>query len=86
MPWSAAALRRGDHRDRAGLRRRPRPAVDRGRAPRDELAIAIAGPLVSLGMALPSFPLAIFVGGTGDRPVIAGGVLVIGGLNLVLGP
>lgn len=54
--------------------------------PGDELAIAVAGPAVSLGIALLAIPVAMLVGGGGTLlTVVAGGVLVVGGLNLVLG-
>ncbi len=53
--------------------------------PRDELAIAIVGPLVSLGAALASLPLAMVVGALGGTAGgVAGGVLVVGGLNLLI--
>ncbi len=60
-------------------------SIEAGR-PGDELAIAISGPLVSLGIAVLAIPLAL-VAGSGGSPVsvVAGGALVIGGLNLVLG-
>jgi Zn-dependent protease len=53
--------------------------------PRDELAIAVTGPLLSLAFALFSVPLAMvasLAGGAGTA--IGGGILVVGGLNLVL--
>jgi Zn-dependent protease/predicted transcriptional regulator len=53
--------------------------------PRDEMAIAVAGPLVSLGVALASLPAAMVVGATGGAVGgVAGGVLVVGGLNLLI--
>jgi Zn-dependent protease/predicted transcriptional regulator len=53
--------------------------------PRDELVIALAGPAVSLLVAGTSIPLAMLAGaGGGALTAIAGGVLVVGGLNLVL--
>ena len=60
-------------------------SIEAGR-PGDEFAIAIAGPFVSLAIALLAIPVAMLAGGTGTiLTVVAGGVLVIGGLNLVLG-
>jgi Zn-dependent protease/predicted transcriptional regulator len=60
-------------------------SIEAGR-PGDELAIAISGPLVSLGIAVVSLVFATLAGTGGQvLTVIAGGVLVIGGLNLVLG-
>ena len=54
--------------------------------PGDELAIAISGPLVSLGIALLAVPVAMLAGAGGTASsIIAGGALVIGGLHLVLG-
>ena len=53
--------------------------------PRDELAIALAGPLVSLGVALASLPVALIAGTIGGAAAgIAGGVMVVGGLNLLV--
>lgn len=52
--------------------------------PRDEMAIALAGPLVSLGVALASLPVAMVAGTVGAAGGIAGGVLVVGGLNLLI--
>ena len=53
--------------------------------PRDEMAIAVVGPLVSLGVALASLPLAMVAGaGGGAAGGVAGGVLVVGGLNLLI--
>jgi Zn-dependent protease/CBS domain-containing protein len=53
--------------------------------PRDELAIALAGPLVSLGVALVSLPVALIAGTSGSAAGgVAGGVLVVGGLNLLI--
>jgi Zn-dependent protease len=62
------------------------PMAIEARRPRDELAIALAGPAVSLGVALVAVPLAVGLGAgvPGLRPA-AGGLLVVGGLNLVLG-
>ncbi len=53
--------------------------------PRDEMAIAAAGPLVSLAVALASLPVAMVVGAIGGAAGgVAGGVLVVGGLNLLI--
>ncbi len=53
--------------------------------PRDELVIALVGPLVSLLVAVVSIPAAMLVGaGGGALTAVAGGILVVGGLNLVL--
>ncbi|HYO44439.1 MAG TPA: site-2 protease family protein [Candidatus Limnocylindrales bacterium] len=53
--------------------------------PRDELIIALAGPLVSLVVAGLALPAAMVAGaGGGVLTAVAGGVLVVGGLNLVL--
>jgi Zn-dependent protease len=54
--------------------------------PWDELVIAVAGPLVSLGIAVLAILLAMAVGVGGSALTVVGGAaLVIGGLNLVLG-
>jgi Zn-dependent protease/CBS domain-containing protein len=53
--------------------------------PRDELVIALVGPLVSLLVAALAVPAAMVVGaGGGTLAAVAGGILVVGGLNLVL--
>lgn len=53
--------------------------------PRDELVIALVGPLVSLLVAVLAVPAAMLVGaGGGALTAVAGGILVVGGLNLVL--
>ncbi len=53
--------------------------------PRDEMAIAVVGPLVSFGVALASLPVAMVVGASGGAAGgVAGGVLVVGGLNLLI--
>jgi Zn-dependent protease len=54
--------------------------------PRDELAIAVAGPLLSLGIAALLLPAALLVDiGSPLVAALAGGLFVVGGLNLVLG-
>lgn len=54
--------------------------------PRDELAIAVAGPLVSLVVAAVTIGLAAAAGFAGGPfGALGGGLLVVGGLNLVLG-
>lgn len=54
--------------------------------PRDELEIAIAGPIVSLLLAILAIPASIAMGDVGSKiGPIAGGVFVVGALNLVLG-
>ena len=57
------------------------------RPPRDELAIAVAGPLVSfaLGAVLAVAAACSDAVGAGARAPIAGGVVVVGVLNLILG-
>jgi Zn-dependent protease len=53
--------------------------------PRDELVIAIVGPLISFLIAVLLIPLALVVALGGDALApVAGAILVIGGLNLVL--
>ncbi len=53
--------------------------------PRDELAIAVAGPMLSLVFALVSIPLAMVAGLAGGAGTAIGvGILVVGGLNLML--
>jgi Zn-dependent protease/CBS domain-containing protein len=54
--------------------------------PSDELAIAVAGPLASLAIAAVVLPLGIGLGFAGSPAgAMAGGVFVIGALNLMLG-
>ncbi len=54
--------------------------------PADELAIAAAGPLLSLGIAAVMLPAALLVDAASPLvAAIAGGALVVGGLNLVMG-
>lgn len=53
--------------------------------PRDELVIAVVGPIVSLAVAGLAIPIALVAGaGGGALTAIAGGALVVGGLNLAL--
>lgn len=62
------------------------PLAIEARRPRDELAIALAGPAVSLGIAVIAVPFAAGLGaGVPELRPAAGGLLVVGGLNLVLG-
>ena len=54
--------------------------------PVDELAIALAGPLLSLVVAALVLPAAVMAGMAGPGlGAIAGGLVLVGGLNLVLG-
>ena len=61
-------------------------AVARAPRPRDDLAIAVAGPAFSLvaGAALLLMALLADVAG-GPLAALAGGLIIVGGLNLVLG-
>lgn len=53
--------------------------------PRDELVIALAGPAVSLAIAVLAIPLSLAIGVAGGvRGAVGGAVLVVGGLNLLL--
>jgi Zn-dependent protease len=62
------------------------PLSIQARRPDDELAIALAGPGLSLVLALVILPLALVVGLTASGlGAVAGGLVLIGGLNLVLG-
>lgn len=62
------------------------PLSIQARRPVDELAIALSGPVLSLSIALLVFPLAIVAGMAGPRfGAVAGGLVLVGGLNLVLG-
>lgn len=62
------------------------PLSIQARTPADELAIALAGPLLSLGVAVLLLPVAIVVGMAGPGlGGVAGGLVLVGGLNLVLG-
>jgi Zn-dependent protease/CBS domain-containing protein len=62
------------------------PLSIEARRPGDELAIALSGPLVSLGIALVAVAVALLAGAGGTAmTLLAGAALVIGGLNLVLG-
>lgn len=54
--------------------------------PVDELAIALAGPLLSLVLAALVLPAAVLAGMAGPGlGAIAGGLVLVGGLNLILG-
>jgi Zn-dependent protease/CBS domain-containing protein len=61
-------------------------AVPQALRPRDELAIALAGPVLSLLLAAGCVPLAMLAGTAGGPfSAIAGGLIIVGGLNMVLG-
>jgi Zn-dependent protease len=60
-------------------------SIQAGR-PVDELAIALAGPLLSLVVAALVLPAAVMAGMAGPGlGAVAGGLVLVGGLNLVLG-
>lgn len=60
-------------------------SIQAGR-PVDELAIALAGPLLSLIVAAVVLPAAVVAGMAGPGlGAIAGGLVLVGGLNLILG-
>ena len=60
-------------------------AIQAGR-PRDELAIALAGPIVSFVLAVAVLPLSLVLGNVGSPAgPVAGGLFVVGALNLILG-
>ncbi len=62
------------------------PLTIQAAKPADELAIAVAGPLLSLGVAAVLLPAAFIVDGASPfLSALAGGALVVGGLNLVMG-
>lgn len=62
------------------------PLSIQARRPADELAIALAGPLLSLAVALVALPVAIVMGLAGPGlGAVAGGLAVVGGLNFILG-
>ncbi len=62
------------------------PLSIQARRPSDELAIALAGPGLSLVIALAVLPLALIVALTAaGLGAIAGGLFLIGALNLILG-
>lgn len=52
--------------------------------PRDELVIALAGPLLSFMVAVGASTVAVGIPGDGATAAVAGGVLVIGALNAIL--
>jgi Zn-dependent protease len=61
-------------------------AVAQAPRPRDDIAIALAGPALSLAVGAACMTLAMLVGGAGGPPgSVALALLTIGGLNLVLG-
>jgi Zn-dependent protease/CBS domain-containing protein len=54
--------------------------------PLDELVIAVAGPIVSLAIAAIALPASLVMGDVGSPAgPVAGGLFVVGGLNLALG-
>jgi Zn-dependent protease/CBS domain-containing protein len=62
------------------------PATIEAPRPRDELAIALAGPAVSLVLAVATLPAALALGDVGSPAgPVAGGLFVVGALNVVLG-
>ncbi len=62
------------------------PASIQAGRPRDELAIAVAGPTLSLGLALILVPLGVLIGsGSAGLGAAGAGVVIVGGLNLILG-
>ena len=62
------------------------PLSIQARRPVDELVIALSGPVLSLSVALLVLPLAIVAGMAGPGlEAVAGGLVLVGGLNLVLG-
>jgi Zn-dependent protease len=62
------------------------PLSIQARRPVDELAIALAGPLLSLIVAAVVLPAAVVAGMAGPGlGAIAGGLVLVGGLNLILG-
>jgi Zn-dependent protease/CBS domain-containing protein len=62
------------------------PHSIQARRPSDELAIALAGPGLSLGLALVVLPIGLVVALSGaGLGAVAGGLLLIGVLNLFLG-
>lgn len=62
------------------------PLGIQAKRPSDELAIAVSGPLLSIVLALVLVPLGVLIG-TADQGLgaIAGGLIIVGGLNLLLG-
>lgn len=62
------------------------PLSIEARRPRDELVIALSGPALSLGLAVVMIPLAAILGaGIPSLRPAAGGMLVLGALNMILG-
>ena len=61
------------------------PMSIQGGKPADELAIAAAGPIVSVIVAAVLLPLGFATGtGTGELAALSGGLFVVGGLNALL--
>lgn len=62
------------------------PLAIEARRPADELAIALAGPLLSLALSAVIVPLGVVLGSADPGlGAVAGGVVIVGGLNLLLG-
>lgn len=62
------------------------PLSIQARTPTDELVIALAGPFLSLGISALMLPAAVVVGLAGSpMGAVAGGLVLVGGLNLLLG-
>jgi Zn-dependent protease len=62
------------------------PLTIQANRPQDELAIAISGPALSIILALVLLPLGATIGPTDTwLDAIGGGLIIVGGLNLLLG-